>query len=589
MPDTSTALPVVKSGIRPGRPNVQATYQLLKAELVSGATENEAVFSKARSAAIAWLARKFDWIKKDPAAQRGDSFSILDVPGQRIEVIAIPSEGLWTARLEHPDVGLGSAAQPTAGRTWLNDLSIQRVDGRVLIGVRIMCASLAECTAPVRNVRPAIVRHWLENIGLIDGRRLSSSPWQLSTQDIDRFHELLANPNRELPVVVLSQADRRRDPHLSEWVLDPQAIAKHLHGFAHVVLMPRNVGFLWTDRVGKEWSVYNGAVRTYMPSLDFEEQSRWVHPLDMVDGIMGSATESLRCEKAFTEILVQRISERQPPPWAHLQHGRIFIPDARIRAAAAERLRVTEAVAAAQQHQTANALAVESLRQQFDASSLAYEAELAALREQVKEAKAEALEYDASWTQANRHMEDYKQQCKNMQWQLKSLLEKIKEKTGENPDEELALPQAYDDFADWVSRHFPGRLSFHPRTRKSLKNATYEDISLVARALQLLANEYWSMRLEGGSEAKERFEQKLTALGLHLDGSITPERAGEQGDDYFVPWPPHKPKRTFIDQHLRKGKTKDDRVCLAIYFFWDEDSNSVVVCWLPSHLDNRMT
>ena len=589
MPDTSTALPVVKSGIRPGRPNVQATYQLLKAELVTMPGGEESAFTRARSSAIAWLARKFDWIARDPAAQRGESFSILDVPGQRIEVIALPNEGLWTARLEHPDVGLGSAAQPTAGRTWLNDLSIQRTEGKVVVGVRIMCASLPDCTAPVRNVRPAIVRHWLENIGLIDVRKLSASPWMLAPQDIDTFYNLLTNPSRELPVVVLSQADRRRDPHLSEWVLDPLAIAKRLHGYAHVVMMPRNVGFLWTDRVGKEWSVYNGAVRTYMPALDFEEQSRWVHPLDMVDGIMGSALGDMRSEKAFTEILVQRISERQPPPWAHLQHGRVFIPDARIRAAAAERQRVTEAVAAAQEHQTANALAVESLKEQFNASSRAYEAELAALREQVKEAKAEAQEYDASWTLANQHMEDYKQQCKNMQWQLKSLLEKIKERTGESPDETLVLPQAYDDFADWVARHFPGRLSLHPRTRKCLKNAVYEDVQLVAKALQLLANEYWSMRLEGGADRQQLFETKLSALGLHLDGSITQERAGEQGEDYFVQWPPHKPRRTFIDLHLRKGKTKDDRLCLAIYFFWDEDSNSVVVCWLPSHLDNRLT
>ena len=122
MPDAFSALPVVRSGIRPGRPNVQATYQLLKAELSTISGEEAFAFTRARSFAISWLARKFDWIKRDPAAQRGESFSILDVPGQRIEVIALPTENLWTSRLEHPDVGLGSAAQPTAGRTWLNDL-----------------------------------------------------------------------------------------------------------------------------------------------------------------------------------------------------------------------------------------------------------------------------------------------------------------------------------------------------------------------------------------------------------------------------------------------------------------------------------
>jgi hypothetical protein len=45
----------------------------------------------------------------------------------------------------------------------------------------------------------------------------------------------------------------------------------------------------------------------------------------------------------------------------------------------------------------------------------------------------------------------------------------------------------------------------------------------------------------------------------------------------------------FLEYHLRKGVAKDERFCLAIYFLWDEQEKKVVVGWLPSHLDNRMT
>ena len=41
--------------------------------------------------------------------------------------------------------------------------------------------------------------------------------------------------------------------------------------------------------------------------------------------------------------------------------------------------------------------------------------------------------------------------------------------------------------------------------------------------------------------------------------------------------------------HIRKGRDHDARHCLAIYFFWDEETRQVVVGWLPSHLDNRLT
>jgi len=48
-------------------------------------------------------------------------------------------------------------------------------------------------------------------------------------------------------------------------------------------------------------------------------------------------------------------------------------------------------------------------------------------------------------------------------------------------------------------------------------------------------------------------------------------------------------KTKLLNLHLRKGTTKDDRYCLAIYFFWDDEKRRVVVGWLPSHLDNRLT
>ena len=70
---------------------------------------------------------------------------------------------------------------------------------------------------------------------------------------------------------------------------------------------------------------------------------------------------------------------------------------------------------------------------------------------------------------------------------------------------------------------------------------------------------------------------------------VSKERAGEQGDDYFVKYPTSSNRNCFLEWHLRKGSNKDTRYCLGIYFFWDDDTQQIVVGWLPSHLDNRMT
>jgi len=82
------------------------------------------------------------------------------------------------------------------------------------------------------------------------------------------------------------------------------------------------------------------------------------------------------------------------------------------------------------------------------------------------------------------------------------------------------------------------------------------------------------------------FVAQLAAEELQLEGSVAPSVAGEQGDAYFVSW---KGRRRFMDLHLRKGGGRDERYCLRVYFFWDEQLQKVVVGWLPSHLSNSLS
>jgi hypothetical protein len=80
------------------------------------------------------------------------------------------------------------------------------------------------------------------------------------------------------------------------------------------------------------------------------------------------------------------------------------------------------------------------------------------------------------------------------------------------------------------------------------------------------------------------------ALQLKDGGSIDPGRAGEHGSTYFVNYPIGSLTTRFLENHLRcGGNTRDPKRCLAIYYFWDDDSQQVVVGWLPGHLENRLT
>ena len=94
----------------------------------------------------------------------------------------------------------------------------------------------------------------------------------------------------------------------------------------------------------------------------------------------------------------------------------------------------------------------------------------------------------------------------------------------------------------------------------------------------------------GHPEAKDTFERQLGEMNLRCDGSITRERAGEEGETYFVRYPFPSSARCFLDLHIRtRGNTRAPKRCLAVYFFLDDDTQQVVVGWLPSHLSNRIT
>ena len=63
-------------------------------------------------------------------------------------------------------------------------------------------------------------------------------------------------------------------------------------------------------------------------------------------------------------------------------------------------------------------------------------------------------------------------------------------------------------------------------------------------------------------------------------------QAGQEGNEYYVAY---QGRRILMARHLKKGNSRDERYCLRIYFFWDDEDEQVVVGSLPGHLDTRNT
>lgn len=558
--------PVASRGtiVRPGRPVVRTTFQFVGTLAPRESQPIEELEHHARSIVCDWLAGKLPE-RLPNGARAGESFD-MDVHGQQVECVAIPADRLWSVRLMQPDTPFRDRAA-VPGRTWTTEIALVRDSVGVRVAIRVICACLQFSAEPVKLTRPRIVVDLAKCFMLREAHPILPRPWcPQSESDLLELQQLLLSPERGLPVYLLTMPNERQlEMRLAPFVLNHESLALRVQGLAYVVTMPWELGFKWTELVGKPWSAYLGAVRTYRPGLDFESQLPTDHPLMLAERILAFEYNGEKMERAFEEFLVDRAFEHSAGRFVDWGPC-LFNVDARRRRAELARATATE---------DSNWRGL-------------YEEEITTLRAKIDQQKQDINEALRMVEAADKGLDYYVAENKKLCARIDSLGYQLSQRTGQGVDATVPVPSSFGELPEWVDSQLAGHLILHPRARNALKKARYEKCELVCNALLLLANDYRNMR-RGHDGAKDAYEKAVGELGLRHDGSITLERASEQGEEYFVPYPIGTEKRRFLEWHLRKGSSKDERYCLAIYFFWDDEAQQVVVGWLPSHLDNRQT
>ncbi len=170
-------------------------------------------------------------------------------------------DGLLQFACSHPDQG-----KPE--RQWLTDLALvaPRAPGDgVLLVVRNACRFRTQ--GPVVTSVPRFVRQWAQEMDCRDGgERLSAQAHPVRTAaELDNLLDLLENAKRLLPVLVVTPYSNA-NPETSA-ATDPAQLASRLAGMAHVVFLSEAMTYALSDEYGKQGSVFNGAVRCYLPGF----------------------------------------------------------------------------------------------------------------------------------------------------------------------------------------------------------------------------------------------------------------------------------------------------------------------------------
>ena len=531
-------------------------YQLRADVLCPDGMENS--FSRIIGLILPFVAKSL-YTKLPPEAAEHRSFEIQD-ENRQCECVAVPERMLWAIRFKFTSKD---------GTLWYYDVSLVREDDRLIFGMKIDTAFGADVKALQANL--PLVESLLGCGLLAQGRPVTANLWLVNTpEDVQKLVALLEAPYRSLPVIVISAVNRnawRFTPTAPGYLVNAAYLADKVKGYAIVAQISFQAAFALTDAVGKSWSVYDGACRTYFPKIDFDNGSPAHHPCNLKDKIWFWNYEGLRGERGYTAFLIDtahRAASTNRTDWS----GLYFVPDARILAAELELAHAAHLANAPERE-------------------LAMQNHIAALQRKLQTAEDENADWLGELEKATEEAEYYKQENIALRLRLDALRAHLIRQSGESPDAEIPLPNNYKVMGEWVKEHLAGRLVLLPRAERAASKAEYTEVGMVYRALLILANEYRDSRMGTGTD--KAFRDALAQYGMDFSGSIDRSRAGQEGDAYYVNYPIGTTQRVFLQFHLERGNRHENRYCMRIYFFWDEDTNQVVVGWLPSHLSNRIS
>ncbi len=237
-----------------------------------------------------WLGEKL------PTGTNLDSTQKIDTGTITAEILRIPEDEVWAARIEVRNEG--------SSHSVLHEIELIPRPATPLFIYRQSVLRFAGADHKAPREIPA----FLEELGQLDmlydaGQPINGKAWVVQDlEELDEFLSFLKDEERNLPVYMVTETNR--GSHGFNTLVNFEYLAKHCIGTSHVVLMTYDMGYEWTEKVGKWLSAYLGTVRTYKAHTPLNEASKQKHPLAMPERIINWEHDGSKGPEAFTKFLV---------------------------------------------------------------------------------------------------------------------------------------------------------------------------------------------------------------------------------------------------------------------------------------------
>lgn len=511
-----------------------------------------------------------------------NKFPQLDIPGDirtfSVDRATDTASAVFVAEKCYLTIRTTNMDSQVARRQWITEAAVckpQNIGGREHLYLAVKNSYTANTLTRDCNLCtfPSFVAEMDRNVGLLDEERKTGSLTIISSEDdLEKLQLFVSSPLRQFSAVVISEDTSPDTKILSQngYHVDGDRLSQDLKYYAHVFYLPYALQGKWSDMVGHELGVFNGAVRTYYPDRNFEDTQSFNHPFMPKNKLMllsySNEKKDYAAGHAFRHILTHMIkvdNSRRSIAWSDL--GIKFYADA------------------------SRELMLQKSKKSTHNMKEAREA-LAYYKELYEEEKQARIDSAALCDQLENQLAEEENRVRrfssiniNAQARIGKLTAQLKA-YADNPGVS-EYPKDWEDIPQWSDDNFGGRIYFHSKAIRSLKKAVYKDINDVCDALVVLGQDYYDYKT-GGGLTRQDVDAHLAKLNMALTSDDLDMMKGE-GDAYKVNY---DNRTRWLENHIKKTTSTygDDRT-LRIYFFGDDDNSMIVIGALPAHLPNSHT
>lgn len=489
----------------------------------------------------------------------------------------------WAAQLERT---------PYKGQATVAEVVVAQPEGSSpLVRMDVVDRSVVP-TDPNAEYPAEMLAEMAERVPLLQGgRTLSHTPIVVeSVETMQGFHRMLVDPGRKMPFAVVSVPPDidNLDALEGQWA----ALARALTGLALVWVLPPKMTYRLSDLVTKSLSVFLGAWRFYRPGFN-HLADRNHHPLVLRNRMEDDrgVRETMRqfLNMAVQERMRTSFRTRLPIGYDDLVReevaggrgpGRLvaFLRDS-LRNVSGEPSHPGYASASAagggRMLTEAHGQQAGSVRPAVrEPTPSASETGTATPTETARERRPRKSA-EASRTQARRYREarrraDRAERERDDAVNRANKLADMVRALGGDPDAVTRFPTAWEQFEPWCEEHLGECVSLSRAARQELSNAEFEDVGLAARCIHWLAHHYRDECLRGGNpRPRGRID--------HIGNGVVNRPC--DADCIECNWGGQNRR---VEWCLQCGAdARDPRRCLRIYYFWDDDTQRVVVASMP--------